>query len=306
MGASGSARADDSVHVYRLPRRSAVIHLVPQVQDLIDLALAEDQAFIDLTTAGIIPPELKGLAVVTAKADGLLAGVEVSLSVFRRVDPHLLTEALLNDGAVLAPGDSIARVEGSAASILSAERVALNFLQRMSGVASETHRYVQVVEGLKAKIVDTRKTVPGLRYLDKYSVRVGGGSNHRMNLADGILIKDNHIAALRSQGVGLKQAVSSAIDRAPHILKVEVEVTNVAELQEALEAGAHIILLDNMSVAEMRRAVELVDGRAVLEASGGISLETVRAVAETGVDLISVGSLTHSAKALDISLDMEF
>ena len=283
-----------------------MIHLVPDVQDLIDRALAEDQAFNDPTTASIIPSRQKGNAVITSQANGLLAGVEVSMAVFRRVNPHIVVQALLNDGATIAPGDSIARVKGSAASILSAERVALNFLQRMSGVATETSRYVAAVEGFKAKIVDTRKTVPGLRYLDKYSVKVGGGSNHRMNLADGILIKDNHIAALRSQGLGLRQAVRSAVDTAPHTLKVEVEVTNMDELQEALEEGAHIILLDNMSVADMRRAVELADGRVVLEASGGVSLDTVRAVAETGVDLISVGSLTHSAKALDISLDMEF
>ena len=283
-----------------------MIHLAPHVQDLIDRALAEDQAFNDPTTASIIPSGQQGHAVITSKAEGLLAGVEVSMAVFRRIDPHIVVQALFNDGAIITPGDSIARVKGSAASILSAERVALNFLQRMSGIATETGRYVAAVEGLKAKIVDTRKTVPGLRYLDKYSVRVGGGSNHRMNLADGILIKDNHIAALRSQGLGLQQAVRSAVDTGAHTLKVEVEVTNMDELQEALEEGAHIIMLDNMSVADMRRAVELADRRVVLEASGGVSLETVRAIAETGVDLISVGSLTHSVKALDISLDMEF
>ena len=283
-----------------------MIHLAPHVQDLIDRALAEDQAFNDPTTASIIPSGQQGHAVITSKAEGLLAGVEVSMAVFRRIDPHIVVLALFNDGAIITPGDSIARVKGSAASILSAERVALNFLQRMSGIATETGRYVAAVEGLKAKIVDTRKTVPGLRYLDKYSVRVGGGSNHRMNLADGILIKDNHIAALRSQGLGLQQAVRSAVDTGPHTLKVEVEVTDMDELKEALEEGAHIIMLDNMSVADMRRAVELADRRVVLEASGGVSLETVRAIAETGVDLISVGSLTHSVKALDISLDMEF
>ena len=212
----------------------------------------------------------------------------------------------MEDGASLAPGDSIAQVEGSAASILRAERPALNFLQRMSGIATDTSRYVKAVEGLKSKIVDTRKTVPGLRYLDKYAVRAGGGANHRLNLADGILIKDNHIAALRSRGLNLKEIVKLALERASHTIKVEVEVTNLEELQEALEAGAHIIMLDNMSLDAMRQGVDVVNGRAILEASGGINMETARAVAETGVDLISIGGLTHSVKALDISLDLEF
>ena len=179
----------------------------------------------------------------------------------------------------------------------------MNFLQRMCGIATDTSRYVKAVEGFKAKIIDTRKTAPGLRYLDKYAVRAGGGANHRLNLADGILIKDNHIAALRSRGLGLKEAVELAVERASHTINVEVEVANLEELEEALAAGARIIMLDNMSLEEMRRAVEMVDGRAILEASGGINLETARAVAETGVDLISVGSLTHSVKALDVSLD---
>ena len=283
-----------------------MIHLAPEVRNLIDKALEEDQAFNDPTTSAIIPPDLNGLAVIRSKADGVLAGVQVSLEVFRRLDPQLQTEALLKDGGILSQGDPVARVEGRAGSILRGERTALNFLQRMSGIATETSRYVKAVQGLKAKIVDTRKTVPGLRYLDKYAVRAGGGMNHRLNLADGILVKDNHIAALRSQGSGLKETAKIAIERAPHTIKVEVEVTNLEELQEALEAGTHIIMLDNMSLENMRRAVEMVNGKAVVEASGGINLETVRAVAETGVDLISVGGLTHSVKALDISVDLEF
>ena len=283
-----------------------MIHLTPEVQRLIDQALSEDLTFNDPTTAGIIPADLKGVGVIRSKADGVLAGVNIALAVFSRVDPRLRTEALVEDGTALAPGDSIARVEGSAASILRAERPALNFLQRMSGIATDTARYVKVVEGLTAKIVDTRKTAPGLRYLDKYAVTAGGGANHRLNLADGILIKDNHIAALRSRGLSLKEVVSLALERASHTIKVEVEVTNLEELQEALEAGAHVIMLDNMTLNQMREAVEMVKGRAVIEASGGINLETVRAVAETGVDLISIGGLTHSVKALDISLDLEF
>ena len=230
----------------------------------------------------------------------------MALAVFRRVGSGLRTRALLKDGSALVPGDSVAQVEGGASSILKGERTALNFLQRMSGIATETSLYVDAVKGCNAKIVDTRKTVPGWRHLDKYAVRSGGGGNHRLNLADGILIKDNHIAALRSRGLNLKEAVRQALDRAPHTIKVEVEVTDLDELQEALEAGAHIIMLDNMDLADMRRGVEMVGGRAIIEASGGINLETVRAIAETGVDLISVGGLTHSPRALDMSLDLEF
>ncbi len=283
-----------------------MIHLTPEVRRLIDEALSEDLTFNDPTTASIIPADLKGVGVIRSKADGVLAGVNIALAVFSQVDPRLRVASLVEDGAALAPGDSVARVEGSAASILRAERPALNFLQRMSGIATDTARYVKVVEGLTAKIVDTRKTAPGLRYLDKYAVTAGGGANHRLNLADGILIKDNHIAALRSRGLSLKEVVALALERASHTIKVEVEVTNLEELQEALEAGAHVIMLDNMTLNQMREAVEMVKGRAVIEASGGINLETVRAVAETGVDLISIGGLTHSVKALDISLDLEF
>ena len=280
--------------------------LPPDVFRLIDAALAEDQAFNDPTTQTLIPPEISGKGMVRAKAAGVLAGAEVALAVFRRVDAALITEALIPDGSSISPGDDIARVEGAAASILRAERVGLNFLQRMSGIASETRRYVRAVEGTGARIVDTRKTVPGLRYLDKYAVRMGGGHNHRLNLADGILIKDNHIEALRSRGLGLRETVSQALSRSSHTIKVEVEVESLAGLREALEAGAHIIMLDNMPVDLMRQAMDIVAGRAVVEASGNITLDTVRAAAETGVDLISVGGLTHSVEALDISLDLEF
>jgi nicotinate-nucleotide pyrophosphorylase (carboxylating) len=191
------------------------------------------------------------------------------------------------------------------ASILKAERTALNFLQHLSGIATETARYVDAVSGTKAIITDTRKTIPGLRLLEKYAVRAGGGRNHRLNLGDGVLIKDNHLAALRSSGVGLGEAVKQARERAPRTMKIEVEVESVKQAQEALSAGADIIMLDNMNVKDMRRVVKLVQGRALLEASGGITLDNVRSVAEAGVDLISVGALTHSAKALDISLEVE-
>lgn len=280
--------------------------LPPEVYSLIDAALTEDQTFGDPTTGTLVPPEIKGNGMLRAKAAGVLAGIAVASAVFQRVDGELEIQALLADGSTLAPGDEIARVRGSAGSILRAERIALNFLQRMSGIASDTSRYVRAVQGCRARIVDTRKTVPGHRYLDKYAVRMGGGHNHRMNLADGILIKDNHIEALRSQEIGLGQVVQLALTRASHTLRVEVEVESLEQLREALDAGAHIVMLDNMPIETMREAMSMVNGRAVVEASGGINLETVRAVAETGVDLISIGELTHSARALDISLDLEF
>jgi nicotinate-nucleotide pyrophosphorylase (carboxylating) len=241
-----------------------------------------------------------------AKAIGVLAGVDVAIAVFKRVDPTLEVKAILQDGAPLTPGDDIAEVRGSAAGILRAERIALNFMQRMSGIASDTNRYVQEIQGLKARIVDTRKTVPGHRYLDKYSVRMGGGFNHRMNLADGILIKDNHIQANSFREMGLKEVIQLALARASHTIKVEVEVESMDQVKEALEAGANIIMLDNMTVPEMAAAMQVIGNQAIVEASGGITYDTVRAVAETGVDLISIGGLTHSVNALDISLDLEF
>ena len=280
--------------------------LPPEVYRLIDAALSEDETFNDPTTGLLIPPDVTGIGMLRAKAVGVLAGLEVAGAVFHRVDSGLRFTALLDDGAALTPGTDVARVEGSAAAILRAERIALNFLQRMSGIASDTNRYVQAIAGCPARIVDTRKTAPGHRYLDKYAVRMGGGHNHRLNLADGILIKDNHIEALGSREMGLKEVVQLALARASHTIKVEVEVESLAAAQEALEAGAHIIMLDNMPVALMRQAMALIGDRAVVEASGGIDLDTVRAVAETGVHLISVGSLTHSTQALDLSLDLEF
>ena len=278
----------------------------PDVHTLIDAALSEDQTFNDPTTQAVVPPEVQGTGMLRAKAVGVLAGVDVAIEVFHRVDPTLDAKVLLQDGSPLSPGDEIAVVWGSAAGILRAERIALNFMQRMSGIASDTNRYVQAVEGLKARIVDTRKTAPGHRYLDKYSVRMGGGHNHRLNLADGILIKDNHIQANRNREMGLKEVIQLALARASHTIKVEVEVETMEQVEVALDAGAHIIMLDNMSVDQMAEAMRVIGDRAVVEASGGITYDTVRAVAETGVDLISIGALTHSVDALDISLDLEF
>ena len=278
----------------------------PEVYALIDAAVAEDQTFNDPTTQAVVPPEIQGTGMLRAKAVGVLAGVDVAIAVFQRVDPTLEVKAILEDGAPLSPGDDIAVVRGSAAGILRAERIALNFMQRMSGIASDTNRYVRAVAGLNARIVDTRKTVPGHRYLDKYSVRMGGGYNHRLNLADGILIKDNHIQANRFREMGLKDVIQLALASASHTIKVEVEVETMEQVAEALEAGAHIIMLDNMSVPEMADAMLVIGDQAIVEASGGITYDTVRAVAETGVDLISIGGLTHSVDALDISLDLEF
>ncbi len=281
-----------------------MLQLTPETESLIDRAITEDLCIGDPTTEALIPEELTGKAVIFSKAEGVLAGVDVALAVFRRVDPALRTKALLRDGALLKPRANIAEIEGPVASILKGERTALNFLQRLSGIATETSRYVRAVQGYNVRIIDTRKTTPGLRTLEKYAIRVGGGHNHRRNLGDGILIKDNHIQALRLQEMGLGDIIRKAYANASHTIKIEVEVEDLDQVKEALEAGAEILLLDNMPIEEMAQAVKLAKGRAITEASGGINLETVRAVAATGVDLISVGALTHSVKALDISLDL--
>lgn len=273
-----------------------------QVEQAIDAALAEDHVFADVTTEALVPHDLEGKASILVKADGVLAGVEVAKAVFLKVDPSLRVKVLIQDGARVRKKDVAAIIEGRVASILKAERTALNFLCRLSGIATETARYVQAVAGLKAQITDTRKTLPGMRVLDKYAVRVGGGKNHRHHLGDAILIKDNHLAALRFSGLGVKQAVKRA--RSHSSLKVEVEVGSVSEAEEALDAGADIIMLDNMAIDEMRQVVAMARGRCLIEASGGVTLANVRSIAEAGVDLISVGALTHSAKALDISLEL--
>ena len=288
------------------------------MEEIIDHALAEDLGWGDITTEALIPSDQQGIASIIAKEQGILAGIDVAKKVFHKVDPELKTDALLEDGTRIRASDIVARVEGKVASILKAERVALNFLQHLSGIASETNRYVEAVRGLPVHIMDTRKTIPGLRLLEKYAVRVGGGENHRMNLGDGILIKDNHLAALRSRGLTLKEVIAKARQNAPLSLRgipsrsnlearqiqIEVEVKTIPEALEAAEAGTDIIMLDNMSLEDMREALKAIRGRALIEASGGIKLDRVRAIAETGVDFISVGALTHSAKALDISLEL--
>jgi nicotinate-nucleotide pyrophosphorylase (carboxylating) len=276
-----------------------------QIEEIIDRALAEDLGKGDVTTEALIFGDRQGTGLIMAKKEGILAGINVARQVFHRVDPELKVEVLLEEGARVKPGSEVARVSGSIASILKAERVALNFLQRLSGIASETNRYVEAIKGLPVRIMDTRKTTPGLRLLEKHAVRAGGGENHRMSLGDGILIKDNHLAALRSQGLSIKGIVAKARQNSPQRLPVEVEVGTVAEASEAVEAGADIVMLDNMSLEDMRKAVKSIHGRALVEASGGITLDNIRAVAETGVDFVSIGALTHSVRALDISLELE-
>ena len=275
-----------------------------EVRDLIDAALAEDLGSGDPTTDTLIDRSMTGNATLVSREDGVIAGIDVATAVFTQFDPDLSAVAILEDGSTVTAGDRLVRVAGSMASILKAERTAVNFLQHLSGVATQTRRYVNAVDSYRAQIVDTRKTTPGLRKLEKYAVAMGGGRNHRYNLADGILIKDNHIEAMALKGVGIGEVVKRAIAGASHMIKVEIEVETIEQLEEVLKAGADLVLLDNMEPEQMQTAVRLASGRAIVEASGGITLETVRDVASTGVDIISVGALTHSAPALNISLDM--
>ena len=276
-----------------------------EVDNIIAPALAEDISHGDVTSDLLIPPELQGKASILVKARGILAGGEIAKRVFLRADPSLKVDTLIKDGAKVQPGDIVATVSGKVISILKAERTALNFLQRLSGIASQTAQYVAEIGGLKANITDTRKTTPGLRLLEKYAVRMGGGQNHRFHLGDGILIKDNHLAALRALGMSLKDIVAKAKQNAPKGLKVEVEVNTVEEALNAVDAGVDIIMLDNMSPDEMRRVVSSIPGQVKTEASGGITLENVRKAAMAGVNIISIGALTHSVKALDISVELE-
>lgn len=271
---------------------------------MIEAALAEDLLGGDVTSVSTVPAGVTATATMLAKAPGVISGLEAAREVFAQIDPALQFTPLVEDGAVVPTMTPIARVSGNARSILAGERVALNLLQRLSGVATLTAQYVAAVQGTSARVVDTRKTTPGLRVLEKAAVRDGGGHNHRFGLGDGVLIKDNHLAAVGGPH-RVRTAVQAARAAAPHTLRIEVEVTTLAELQEALEARADIVMLDNMDVPTMREAVRLTAGRALLEASGGVNLGTIAGIAATGVDLISVGALTHSAPALDISLNFD-
>jgi nicotinate-nucleotide pyrophosphorylase (carboxylating) len=280
--------------------------LEKQFDEIIDRALEEDLGKGgDVTTDALINNEWQGKAEFLIKAEGILAGIEIARRVFLKVDHEVDVRIIIQDGNKIKPGDIVASVSGKLASILKSERTSLNFLQRLSGIASETARFVAAVDGLPVKILDTRKTTPGLRYLEKYAVKAGGGQNHRMHLGDGILIKDNHLEVLYIRGLSLKDAVVRARRNSPKELRVEVETKTIDEVVRAVEAGADIIMLDNMSIVMMQQAVKFIKGRALVEASGNINLNNVRSVAETGVDLISVGALTHSVKSLDISLEFD-
>ena len=268
------------------------------IKTIVTRALAEDIGTGDITTISTVPQEKQLTGNFLAKQDGILCGLDVVRAVFAAVDSDVKLITAYKDGDALENGTIFAKVKGCAQSILSAERVALNFLQRMSGIATYTHQLSKQVEGHKTQILDTRKTTPGLRVIEKYAVRIGGGHNHRYNLSDGVLIKDNHITASGS----ITAAVENARKMIPHTLKIEVEVKNFDEVDEALAIGADIIMLDNMDIAQMTEAVKRIDGRAKVEASGNMDRKSLIDVAQTGVDFISLGALTHSVKALDISL----
>ena len=275
------------------------------VSRIVAAALAEDRATEDATTLATVPPTLRGRAVLLAKEAGVLAGLGVAAEAFRQIDPSVTFTGSATDGDRFESGTRFAAIEGPVRAILQAERAALNFLQRLSGTATLTRQFVDAVAGTRAVILDTRKTTPGLRDFEKYAVRCGGGTNHRRDLAVMAMIKDNHREALTSAGRTLPQGVAEIRARTPGIA-VEVEVDDLADLESALSGHPEWVLLDNMTVGQMAEAVRLTAGRAKLEASGGVKLDTVRAIADTGVDAISVGALTHSARALDISLDLSF
>lgn len=268
------------------------------VDNLIKTALLEDINYCDVTTDYLIPAEQMGKGKLVAKAEGILCGVEVAARVFELIDSDIKIEILIKDGESVKYGDEIMRLEGRTASLLKGERTALNLIQHMSGIATAANQATKLVEGTNASIADTRKTLPGMRPLQKYAVMTGGAKNHRYNLSDAAMLKDNHIDAAG----GITAAVTALRKKIGHMTKIEVETRNLGELKEALAVGADIIMLDNMSPELMKEAVAITDGRAVLEASGGITNETLRAVAESGVDIISIGALTHSVKAFDISM----
>lgn len=275
--------------------------MTPRTEHLIDLALEEDAGLGDVTSRAIFSEKHRSRAVIDAKQDLVLCGLAVAARVFTRVDPSLKTKLLFRDGARVKKGALVLRVEGPTASILTAERTALNFLQRLSGIATQARRYADAVKGTGVRVVDTRKTTPGWRALEKYAVRTGGCFNHRSSLGEHVLIKDNHIAAAGS----LTKAVQLCRAAAPHTAKIEVEAKTMAEVKEACRAGAGVILLDNMTPAQVQAAVTVIAGRAQVEVSGGIRFDTLRDYALPGVDVISIGALTHSAVAADLSLDLQ-
>jgi nicotinate-nucleotide pyrophosphorylase (carboxylating) len=287
--------------IVAMSRRLTMLELSsPAIDFMITNALQEDLGSGDLTTDAVVSPNLKAYGDFIAKEGLVLAGWPIVVQTFQKLSPQVVLESIHRDGDEIPPGEIFASAEGPAAILLKGERVALNFLQRLSGIATLTRKFVSAVEGTRTAIVDTRKTTPGLRLLEKYAVRQGGGKNHRFGLFDGVLIKENHIAAAG----GIKEAVRRARSGIDHLKKIEIEVTRLEELALALEAGADVILLDNMDPIQVREAVAHVNGRVPIEVSGGIRLDNVREYALTGVDFISVGALTHSFKAADISLEL--
>ena len=272
------------------------LQLDKQIQDW----LAEDIGSGDITTLALVPADAKTNAIIHAKDSGILAGIDVARRVFELLDKDIQFDAKLADGAALTNGSIIAEIKGNAQAILTGERLALNLLQHLSGVATSTHKLAAIAAPFGAKLVDTRKTTPGMRLLDKYAVKAGGGANHRLGLYDAMLIKDNHIQVAGS----ITEALNRAHDYASHMTKIEIEVESLAGVKESLAGKADVIMLDNMSIADMTEAVKIINKQAVVEASGGISEATLADVAKTGVDVISVGALTHSVKALDISMDI--
>ena len=274
------------------------------VTDIVDRALAEDAPWGDATSEAAIPATATATARIVSRVDGTFAGgIPLELA-FTRVDPALVVERHLADGDPMTPGTVVATITGSARGILRGERVALNLSQRLSGIATLTRQHVDAVAGTGVRLADTRKTTPGLRMLEKAAVRAGGGHNHRYSLSDAVMLKDNHLAVLRAQGLDLTEAIRTVRSRIPHTMHLEVEVDRLDQLPAVIAADPDTIMLDNFSLDDLRAGVALIAGRAIVEASGGVRLDTVRAIAETGVDVISVGALTHSAPALDLGLDI--
>jgi nicotinate-nucleotide pyrophosphorylase (carboxylating) len=288
--------AVNTVNALRFPLRQT------QIEETVRAALLEDGAFNDITTIATVVSDRRSRATLVARENGVVAGVPLALEAFRLLDQKVSIRVDHEDGARVKAGDAVLFVTGHARGLLSAERVALNFIQPLSGIATLTCKYVDLIKGTHAKILDTRKTTPGWRALEKYAVRAGGGTNHRMDLSTAVLIKDNHLAAVDGD---VRKAVTRAREVAPRGTKIEVECDRVDQVRAAVDAGADIILLDNMSTAELSECVRTVNHRAILEASGGVNLGTVRSIAETGVDWISVGALTHSAPAMNLALDFE-
>jgi nicotinate-nucleotide pyrophosphorylase (carboxylating) len=271
------------------------------LNQLIDMALAEDIGPGDITTDYLVPCDSQGQGIIVAKENLVLAGLDIAKMVFQRLDPKIHIQSAYEDGAEIACGETVLSLEGRLRALLTAERPALNFLQHLSGIATQVRTYVKALKNSRVKLVDTRKTTPGWRVLEKYAVRMGGAHNHRMGLFDGVLIKDNHIAACG----GIQQAVAEARKHISHLIKIEVEVSDLAGILDALKSKVDVIMLDNMDIAHIREAVSVIRNRAIVEVSGGVTLKHLTALARTGVDLISVGAMTHSARAVDLSMRIQ-